>query len=83
MDCAGEAIAIHEIIKEKGKLVKLDSHRCDKRSRVDAQLSKTVASLVYSPLVLIAELFPYFHINKIVIHSDQPKTERSRSSRLF
>ena len=38
-------VAIHEIIKEKGKLVKLDSHRRDKRSRVEAQLNKAVALL--------------------------------------
>ena len=45
MDCAGETIAIHEIIKEKGKLVKLASHRRDRRARVEAHLNKTVALL--------------------------------------
>ena len=45
MDNASETVANHEIMKEKGKLVKLDNHRRDRRSRVEAQLNKTVALL--------------------------------------
>jgi transposase len=45
MDRIGEPIATHDISREKGKLVKLDSHRRDKRGRTQELLNKTVALL--------------------------------------
>ena len=45
MDRAGETIAIHEISAEKGKLIKLESHRRDRRVRTEELLNKTVALL--------------------------------------
>ena len=44
-DQIGEPLATHRICAEKGKLVKLDSHRRDKVSRVRELLEKTIALL--------------------------------------
>ena len=45
MDRAGETIAKHEISKEKGKLIKHESHRRDRRRRMEELLNKTVSLL--------------------------------------
>ena len=42
---SGEHLATHQICTEKGKLIKLDSHRRDKASRIKELLDKTVALL--------------------------------------
>ena len=45
MDRVGETLAIHRLSGEKGKLVKLESHRRDRAARANELLSKTVALL--------------------------------------
>lgn len=45
MDQAGDTLAVHKISKEKGKLIKLDAHRRDKKARAKENLEKTVALL--------------------------------------
>ena len=45
MNRVGDTIATHEISAEKGKLIKLESHRRDKRVRLEELLNKTVALL--------------------------------------
>lgn len=45
MDRVGDTIAMHEISAEKGKLIKLESHRRDKRVKAEELLNKTVALL--------------------------------------
>jgi transposase len=44
-DSVGDLLATHQISKEKGKLVKLDSHRRDKNTRIKELLDKTVGLL--------------------------------------
>jgi len=44
-DRTGDLIATHDISAEKGKLIKLDSHRRDRSGRIEEQLNKTVALL--------------------------------------
>lgn len=45
MDQAGETIATHKISKEKGRLIKLESHRRDRTARIQEILNKTTALL--------------------------------------
>ena len=45
MNRVGDPLATHEINKEKGKLVKLASHRRNRRGRAEELLNKTVALL--------------------------------------
>ena len=45
MDQVGDTLATHQICKEKGKLIKLDSHRRDKASRIRELQDKAVALL--------------------------------------
>jgi hypothetical protein len=44
-NCVGDPITTHEISKERGRLVKLESHRRDRGRHVDELLNKTVALL--------------------------------------
>jgi hypothetical protein len=45
MDRVGERLATHDICKEKGRLIKLDSHRRDRSEKLRALREKTVALL--------------------------------------
>ena len=45
LDQAGDLVAIHEICREKGKLIKLPGHRRDTKSRNKERLDQTVALL--------------------------------------
>ena len=45
MDRVGELLAAHDICKEKGRLIKLDSHRRDRSEKLRALREKTVALL--------------------------------------
>jgi hypothetical protein len=45
MNRVGDTLAEHEISAEKGKLIKLESHRRDRRGRAEELLNKTVALL--------------------------------------
>jgi transposase len=45
MDEIGNLITIHEINKEKGKLIKLPEHRRDRKSKIKEKLDKAVALL--------------------------------------
>ena len=44
-DETGNTIAIHEIDKEKGRLIKLPGHRRDRKAKIKEKLDKTVALL--------------------------------------
>ena len=45
MNHAGDSIVTHDISREKGKLIKHESHRRDRRGRTEELLAKTVALL--------------------------------------
>ena len=45
MDRVGERLATHDICKEKGRLIKLDSHRRDRSEKLRALREKTIALL--------------------------------------
>jgi hypothetical protein len=45
MDRTGEPLATHQLSNDKGKLIKLASHRRDKQARIEALRDKTVALL--------------------------------------
>ena len=45
MNCVGDTIVTHGISKEKGKLIKHESHRRDRRRRTEELLGKTVSLL--------------------------------------
>ena len=45
MDQVGEPLATHQLCTEKGKLIKLDSHRRDKVSRIKALRDKAISLL--------------------------------------
>jgi hypothetical protein len=45
IDTVGDTLAIHQINKERGKLIKLPGHRRDKQAKIQEMLNKTVALL--------------------------------------
>jgi len=45
ISCAGDVLATHDICLEKGRLIKLESHRRDRREKVRELMEKTIALL--------------------------------------